>query len=154
VLQDHGRVGRWLGWLPLGSVDDKHGIICLRHYDGDSEFASSQLPRRLLPPCHTAVRSGWPSAAHGTTLFRAALVLAWADAGEKIFYEPHPPCISVRSLRDGRTLVSSSPGELFHTAANFAEEVLQRKMLLARMCCNFERLTELGRETCSYGDLR
>src|ERR1700682_2907026 len=46
------------------------------------EFASSQLPRRLLPPCHTPVRSGWPSAARGTALFEPALFLACAAAGE------------------------------------------------------------------------
>src|SRR5262249_13828668 len=29
-------------------------------------LASSQVPMRLLPPCQTPFRSGWPSAARGT----------------------------------------------------------------------------------------
>ena len=35
------------------------------------ELASSQLPRRVVPPCQTPVRSGLPSAARGTSFVAA-----------------------------------------------------------------------------------
>src|SRR5437867_1460478 len=60
------------------------------------EFASSQLPRRVLPPCQTPVKSGLPSAALGTALravvlFGAAFfaVPRFAGGGEA----PPPPCV-------------------------------------------------------------
>src|SRR5207248_8373061 len=44
-------------------------------------LASSQVPRLVLPPCHTPVRSGFPSAARGTAPVAGALAVAGRRCG-------------------------------------------------------------------------
>src|SRR5580704_11827730 len=45
------------------------------------ELASSQVPRRLLPPCQTPVKLGFPSEVRGTVRFAEVLVAPLAGAG-------------------------------------------------------------------------